>query len=446
MIFSLPVVCGFLGVMSFGCWPTLIFLFSGSTIMLSFMSSSLEGALLSWWGHLDQMVVMMMLLSIFVGYGALVCTPNVDYLLSMSILVSTISSVLFFMVSGLILFFIFFEAGLIPLAVMILGWGHQPERLQACVSFALYTVVGSLPMFVIVVWVFNLCKTDSMALISMGGELLEGKFSGNSVFWLMLMLCFFVKLPVFGVHGWLPKAHVEAPVAGSMILAGVLLKFGGYGLMRVMTCLMWDNSIMLGEAMMAISLWGAVCSALICTVQSDLKSLIAYSSVSHMGLVMVGVFSCSSFGWSMALLMMVAHGVSSPILFALANYTFELFHSRSLMVCKGLLSLFPFVSMLWFLGCALSMGLPPGSTFLSEIFLISAGLSFSWMLVFPMCLLCFTAGAYSFYLYGTICHGGSGSFSFSSNIPLSGVAASTLLVSEYFLMCSGFMLDLFYIG
>nr|YP_009420863.1 NADH dehydrogenase subunit 4 [Cerastoderma edule]ASQ40447.1 NADH dehydrogenase subunit 4 [Cerastoderma edule] len=425
--------------MPMSCWPTFVISLSLSIILMSCLGAP-SLSLISWWGHVDHCSALLGLLCLFVGLGSLVCTTDTDSSLLNMIMASTISSVLFFFMSGMILFFVFFEAGLIPLAIMILGWGHQPERLQACVSFALYTVVGSLPMLVIICWVWSLYKSDSMVLIQYTPTL----SSKSTMFWLMLITCFFIKLPVFGVHGWLPKAHVEAPVAGSMILAGVLLKFGGYGLMKMLSCFKWDSNMLLSEVIMAVSVWGALCSAMICAVQSDLKSLIAYSSVSHMGLVVVGVFSCSGFGWCMALLMMVAHGLSSPALFAMANFTFNVFHSRSLMVCKGVLTLFPIMATLWFIGAMMSMGLPPGSTFFSEVFLLSSGCSFSLFLSLPMGLLCFASAVYSFFLYSSVCHGGCASLNFSSPDVMTSLSVMTLFMGNYFLLWAGFMLDLFY--
>ena len=256
----------------------------------------------------------------------------------------------------------------------------------------------------------------------------------RTIFWLMLITCFFIKLPVFGVHGWLPKAHVEAPVAGSIILAGVLLKFGGYGLIKILRCFKWDRNMLLREVIIAVRVWGALCRAMICAVQSDLKRLIAYSSVRHIGLVVVGVFSCRGFGWCIALLMIVAHGLRRPALFAIANFTFNVFHSRRLIVCKGVLTLFPIIATLWFIGAMMSIGLPPGSTFFSEVFLLSSGCSFSLFLRLPIGLLCFASAVYSFFLYRRVCHGGCASLNFSRPDVMTSLRVMTLFMGNYFLL------------
>ena len=173
---------------------------------------------------------------------------------------------------------------------------------------------------------------------------------------------------------------------------------------------------------------------MICVVQSDLKRLIAYSSVSHIGLVVVGIFSCRGFGWCIALLMIVAHGLRRPALFAMANFTFNIFHSRRLIVCKGVLALFPVIAILWFLGVIMRMGLPPGSTFFSEVFLLSSGYSFSLVLALPIGLLCFVSGAYSFFLYRRVCHGGCGVMNFSGVETISSLRVVALFIGNYFLL------------
>nr|YP_008475608.1 NADH dehydrogenase subunit 4 [Fulvia mutica]BAN79053.1 NADH dehydrogenase subunit 4 [Fulvia mutica] len=394
-------------------------------------------SVMSPWFSLDQLSFVMVILVMVVGMMSFISSGsdmgNSNF--CFSLVLSVFISLVFFISSGFVLFFIFFEAGLIPLVALILGWGYQPERLQACMSLILYTVTGSLPFMMMVCWACVTYGSDTMFL------LMAESMELSSLVWFILFLGFFVKMPVFGVHSWLPKAHVEAPVAGSMILAGVLLKFGCYGLMRVMYSFSWGMGLF-GEFLMGFSIWGGVISSMICLIQADLKSLIAYSSISHMSLVVIGIFSCSAVGWSGALVMMFAHGLSSPLLFGLANYSYKIFHSRSMMLSKGLLSVSPIMSLLLFLACVLGMGCPPGVNFVSEVMLLSSGSFLSWVLIIPMGFISFLGAAYSLYLYSSVSHGGVSSLGKSWVSEFIGVPLMYMI--SYSLFFLSFCLDVFY--
>lgn len=192
-----------------------------------------------------------------------------------------------------------------------------------------------------------------------------------------LVGAFLVKLPVFMVHTWLPKAHVEAPVSGSMVLAGVLLKFGGYGIMMVLVCFFEYVSFLLVELLVVFVVVGGFFCRLMCLRQVDIKSLIAYSSIGHMALCVGGMFTCSVIGWKGGLVLIVAHGLCSPGLFALANFSYILFSSRRLIICSGVLALFPSLSMCWFLLCSSNIAFPPRSGLLGEVCLLMSLVCYS---------------------------------------------------------------------
>nr|APX39857.1 NADH dehydrogenase subunit 4 [Longitarsus tabidus] len=311
----------------------------------------------------------------------------------------TFSSLNFF------IFYLFFEISLIPTLILIIGWGYQPERLEAGIYLLFYTLLMSLPMMIMI---FYLDKINYSLIFYMMNLNLSSSFM-----FFCLNMVFFVKIPMFFLHLWLPKAHVEAPVAGSMILAGIMLKLGGYGLLRMMSLLkLFLNN--LNIYIIIISLFGGFLISLVCIRQSDMKSLIAYSSVSHMGLVLAGIMTFNFWGINGALGMMLAHGLCSSGLFCLANLSYERVFSRSLYLNKGMLNLIPSLSLWWFLLLASNMAAPPSLNLVSEIMLINSLVMFSNFNMIFLSLISFFSAVYSLFLYSYTQHGMfySGLFSF----------------------------------
>nr|ADO60532.1 NADH dehydrogenase subunit 4 [Drilus flavescens] len=298
--------------------------------------------------------------------------------------------------SNLFIFYLFFEVSLVPTLFLILGWGYQPERIQAGFYMFFYTILASLPMMVSIFFVYN--YFDSMSFYFMN-------FMIDSLFlYLCLVLVFLVKIPMFFVHLWLPKAHVEAPVSGSMILAGIMLKLGGYGFIRVMP-LFISVGLKVNYYLVVISLFGGVATSLICLRQSDIKSLVAYSSVGHMGLVLTGLMTLSFWGLKGSVLMMVAHGLCSSGLFCLANLSYERLMSRSLFLTKGLINIMPGFSLWWFLLCSSNMAAPPSLNLVGEIILINSIVSWGLISIPLLMLISFFSAAYSLFLYSYSQHG-----------------------------------------
>nr|APX40858.1 NADH dehydrogenase subunit 4 [Longitarsus curtus] len=308
----------------------------------------------------------------------------------MMALFMTFSSLNFF------LFYLFFEISLIPTLILIIGWGYQPERLEAGIYLLFYTLFMSLPMMIMV---FYLDKINNSLIFLM----MDINLSSIFMYFCMNMV-FFIKIPMFFLHLWLPKAHVEAPVSGSMILAGIMLKLGGYGLLRMMVLFkLFLNS--LNIYIIVISLLGGMVISLVCIRQSDMKSLIAYSSISHMGLVLAGIMTFNFWGMNGALGMMLAHGLCSSGLFCLANLSYERIFSRSLYLNKGMLNLLPSFSMWWFLFLASNMAAPPSLNLVSEIMLINSLVMFSSYNMIFLSLISFFSAVYSLFLYSYSQHG-----------------------------------------
>nr|QVL28864.1 NADH dehydrogenase subunit 4 [Pandalus prensor] len=311
-----------------------------------------------------------------------------------------VSLVLTFSCLDYLLFYICFEASLLPTLILILGWGYQPERLQAGTYMLFYTLFASLPLLVSL-----FCVYKSSGTLVMGLSCIGSFFGVSCVVWyISSILAFLVKLPMFMVHLWLPKAHVEAPVAGSMFLAGVLLKLGGYGLIRVLP-LFVKVSCKFSWVWVSIGVVGGLVVSLMCLRQTDIKALIAYSSVAHMGLVLCGLMVFNWWGLGGAVTVMIGHGLCSSGLFCLANMAYERVGSRSLLLSKGLMNFMPSMALWWFLLSAGNMAAPPTLNLLGEISLILSVVTWASVSCVAVGLLSFFSAAYTLYMFSLSQHG-----------------------------------------
>nr|QCG70460.1 NADH dehydrogenase subunit 4 [Eleotris fusca] len=281
-----------------------------------------------------------------------------------------------FSATEIILFYIMFEATLVPTLIIITRWGNQTERLNAGTYFLFYTLAGSLPLLVALLLLQNATGTLSL-LILQYTPALPMITTADKLWWAGCLLAFLVKMPLYGVHLWLPKAHVEAPIAGSMILAAVLLKLGGYGMMRMMVMLE-PLTKELSYPFIILALWGVIMTGSICLRQTDLKSLIAYSSVGHMGLVAGGILIQTPWGFTGALILMIAHGLTSSALFCLANTNYERTHSRTMMLARGLQVALPLMTAWWFIASLANLALPPLPNLMAELMIIVSLFNWSW--------------------------------------------------------------------
>nr|WNH21825.1 NADH dehydrogenase subunit 4 [Bathygobius curacao] len=302
-----------------------------------------------------------------------------------------------FSATEVLLFYIMFEATLIPTLIIITRWGNQTERLNAGTYFLFYTLAGSLPLLVALLLLQNSCGTLSLLTLqhtpSTPMPTIADKF-----WWAGCLLAFLVKMPLYGMHLWLPKAHVEAPIAGSMVLAAVLLKLGGYGMIRIMPMLE-PLTKELSYPFIILALWGVVMTGSICLRQTDLKSLIAYSSVGHMGLVAGGILIQTPWGLTGALILMIAHGLTSSALFCLANTNYERTHSRTMVLARGLQLILPLMTAWWFTASLANLALPPLPNLMGELMIITSLLSWSWWTILLTGLGTLITAGYSLYMF-----------------------------------------------
>jgi NADH-quinone oxidoreductase subunit M len=272
----------------------------------------------------------------------------------------------------LFLFYFFWEATLIPMALLIGIYGHE-RRVYAAVKFFLYTMIASVFMLAAIIWLY--AKVGTFDFVTIQSAIRAGQvpnFQAAS-FWLFLgfFVAFAVKVPLFPVHTWLPDAHVEAPTAGSVLLAGVLLKMGTYGLLRFNLGLFPEQAQRNAPWIMLLALIGIIYGALVAMVQPNMKKLIAYSSVSHLGFVVLGIFSFTNAGLNGAMFVMLAHGVSTGALFMLAGILHERRHTYEIREFGGLATPMPRYAMMYLFIVLASVGLPLLNGFVGEFLVLS---------------------------------------------------------------------------
>nr|CBH40133.1 NADH dehydrogenase subunit 4 [Amphipholis squamata] len=353
-------------------WPTIIsqtsitFMLSSQLIVnnnisLTFNNDNISTPLiiLSFW-----LIPVSLLAS--VGHLQNNSSNNIRLFITLTLII-LIALIITFSTTNLILFFIGFETTLIPTLFLITRWGMQQERIEAGYYFVFYTLISSLPLLLSLITIYNNESHLSIPLF----HLYNNIFTSNIII-IFCILAFLVKVPIFGLHLWLPKAHVEAPVAGSMILAAILLKLGGYGFIRLISIFteIFQNSI--SNIITPFCCWGGALTSIICITQTDLKSLIAYSSVSHMSFMIAGISPLSNWGLSGGIIVMIAHGLVSSALFCIANIYYERTGTRNLSVNRGIKSIFLILPTFWLLFASANLGLPPFPNAIGELLIFSS--------------------------------------------------------------------------
>jgi NADH-quinone oxidoreductase subunit M len=300
----------------------------------------------------------------------------------------------------LVLFYLFFEGGLIPMFLIIGVWGGK-RRVYASFKFFLYTLAGSLLMLIAILAMYHQAGTTDIE------ALLKTQFPSHMQTWLWLAFfaSFAVKMPMWPVHTWLPDAHVEAPTAGSVILAAILLKMGGYGFIRFSLPMFPDASLQFAPLIYALSVIAVVYTSLVALVQEDIKKLIAYSSVAHMGFVTMGLFTLTPLGLQGALFLMISHGLVSGALFLCVGVIYDRMHTREIAAYGGLVNRMPLYAFVFMVFTLANVGLPGTSGFIGEFLtLVGAFKANSWVALFATSGVILSA-AYALYLYRRVIFG-----------------------------------------
>jgi NADH-quinone oxidoreductase subunit M len=357
-----------------------------------------------WALGIDGFALMLIMLSVFlmpicIGASWIAIEKRVQEYMA-AFLVTELLMIGTFAAQDLFLFYIFFEAGLIPMYLIIGIWGGA-NRIYASYKFFLYTLLGSVLMFVAMLWMAQYAGTTDIP------TLLNTDFPVHAQIWLWLAFfaSFAVKMPMWPVHTWLPDAHVQAPTAGSVILAGVLLKLGGYGFLRFSLPMFPEASAQFVWLIFGLSAVAVIYTSLVALVQSDMKKLIAYSSVAHMAIVTIGLFAFNRQGIEGAMIVMLSHGLASAALFLCVGVIYDRLHTREIDRYGGLAINMPKYALFFMLFTMASVGLPGTSGFVGE-FLSLAG---TYKVSTTITLLCTTGiilgAAYMLYLYRRVVFG-----------------------------------------
>ena len=322
--------------------------------------------------------------------------------------------VLSFSVLDLMWFYIFFEGVLIPMFLLVGMWGGRARKIRATYQLFVYTVFGSLLLLFTIVYLYSICGTTDIRSL----YLIELPFEIELVLWLALFISFCVKTPMFPFHIWLPEAHVEASTTGSVILAGVLLKLGTYGMFRFLVPLFPFATKFFSIFIYVLCILAIIYISYTIISQVDLKKIIAYSSIVHMSFIILGLFSFNYYGIEGAILMMINHGLVAGGLFVLIGSLYKRFHTRMVVYYNSLVSYMPLFSIIFFLFILFNIGFPGTGGFISEVLIFSSVEFLNSSILIFMFFGYLLSVVYSIWLYNRICFGSSTSSFISLYIDL----------------------------
>lgn len=307
---------------------------------------------------------------------------------------------IYFLSLRLMIFYLFFEISLIPTFFLVVYWGVNPERLRAGFYLIIYTLFISLPLMVYIFWWFNFLGSFRIIL----SRYWLVRYNLIFIDYIVIFRAFYIKLPIYLFHVWLPKAHVEAPVYGSMVLAAVLLKLGTYGLVRIMMIFVY-RCIKYNWIIFRVSIVGRIFIRILCLVQVDLKRLVAYSSVVHINFLLCSILSIFKIGFLRSYIIMIGHGLCSSGLFYMVNIYYSKTGSRILFLNKGIIGLIPTYVVWWFFLCSANFSFPLSINFISEVLIIGVVIRWEVRMIVFLGIIRFFRRVYSLYLYSYIQYG-----------------------------------------
>ena len=321
-----------------------------------------------------------------------------DFLIAILIMESFMIGV--FCALDLVIFYLFFEAGLIPMFLIIGIWGG-PRRVYSAFKFFLYTLLGSVLMLVAIISIYWINgTTDVVKLYELG---IDTKY--QNLLWLAFFSSFAVKTPMWPVHTWLPDAHVEAPTAGSVLLAAILLKMAGYGFIRFSLGLFPEASETFTPLIYTLSVIAIIFTSLIALMQEDMKKLIAYSSVAHMGFVTLGIFTIQQQGIEGSIIQMISHGLVSAALFLCVGVVYDRMHSRLISTYGGIVTIVPKYAVLFMIFTLAALGLPGTSGFIGEFLILMGAFKDNFLVAVLASLGVILGAAYMLWLYKRVVFG-----------------------------------------
>jgi NADH-quinone oxidoreductase subunit M len=402
---TIKYVALFTSIVNFLLSIYLLFLFDETTSAFQFVEDRewLIG-IVNYKVGVDGISILFVILTTFITPLCIISVNNSvkkrlrDFLIAILIMESFMIGV--FCSLDLVIFYLFFEAGLIPMFLIIGIWGG-PKRVYSAFKFFLYTLLGSVLMLVAIISIYWITgTTDVVKLYELG---IDTKY--QNLLWLAFFSSFAVKTPMWPVHTWLPDAHVEAPTAGSVLLAAILLKMAGYGFIRFSLGLFPIASDLFTPLIYALSLIAIIFTSLIALMQEDMKKLIAYSSVAHMGFVTLGIFTIQQQGIEGSIIQMISHGLVSAALFLCVGVVYDRMHSRLINTYGGIVSIIPKYSVLFMLFTLAALGLPGTSGFIGEFLILMGAFKDNFLVAVIASLGVILGAAYMLWLYKRVVFG-----------------------------------------